>query len=79
MRKVSILDYLEYTNHEQLYVKLDKDLQVNSICRLDIKFSGVLSDNLAGFYRSSYETSTGEKRLLFCYSVFLYEIINPSS
>jgi len=61
-KNVDIKKHLEYVNHEQMYVELTTELSVGDTVRLNIVFNGTLTDNLAGFYRSSYDTSTGEKR-----------------
>jgi len=61
-KRIKILKSLEYVNHEQVYLLFQSDLEPGQAYRLDISFTGNLSDNLAGFYRSSYETSSGEKR-----------------
>lgn len=61
-RRVEIKKHLEYINHEQIYIEFSPELSAGEIVRLNIEFSGHLTDNLVGFYRSSYETSSGEKR-----------------
>lgn len=50
------------------------------ICKLSLKYTGNLNDELRGFYRSSYKTTSGEQRyaavthfeVSFCFSCFLY-------
>lgn len=64
VKSIRILKTLEYINHEQIYLLLESDLKPSQLYRLNIDFVGNLTDNLAGFYRSSYETSAGEKRWL---------------
>lgn len=39
-------------------------LKKGSKAQLRIKFNGILNDNLAGFYRSSYKTKSGEKKYM---------------
>ncbi|XP_067128251.1 aminopeptidase N-like [Centruroides vittatus] len=45
-------------------IKLDRPLKSGKKYTISMKYLGNLNDQLAGFYRSSYETSTGEKRWL---------------
>lgn len=48
---------------------LKKDMQLE----IEMKFIGQISDNLQGFYRSSYEDGSGEKRYFvsLCYFMFI--------
>lgn len=64
LQRLKILKSLEYVNHEQVYLLFESNLEPGQAYHLNINFIGNLSDNLAGFYRSSYETSSGEKRWL---------------
>ena len=61
-KEINIVNQLEYVNHEQIYIEVDRDLQVDRTYLLRLNFEGILSDGLMGFYRSSYETKAGEKR-----------------
>lgn len=43
---------------------LEKELAPGSKASLELKFSGILNDKMAGFYRSSYTDDTGKTRYL---------------
>jgi len=62
--EIKIRRFLQYLKHEQVYMELDSELKAGETYRLVIEFSGMLADNLAGFYKSSYETSSRQKRWL---------------
>jgi Peptidase M1 N-terminal domain len=61
-RTIRVLQTLEYIRNEQIYLQLDSKLLPGEKYQLLIDFNGTLTDSLAGFYRSSYETMSGEKR-----------------
>lgn len=61
-KPIEIIKDLEYVTHEQIYLKLTSPLVAKQHYRLNVEFEGNLTDSLAGFYRSSYETRSGEKR-----------------
>jgi hypothetical protein len=61
-RTVRIIQTLEYVRNEQYYLQLESQLLPGEKYQLLIEFNGTLTDSLAGFYRSSYETLSGEKR-----------------
>ncbi|XP_025091662.1 puromycin-sensitive aminopeptidase-like isoform X2 [Pomacea canaliculata] len=46
---------------EQVSFILDRPLKAG-ICKLSLKYTGNLNDELRGFYRSSYKTTSGEQR-----------------
>ncbi|XP_044756768.1 aminopeptidase N-like [Coccinella septempunctata] len=48
----------------KLKIKLKDNMQVNKNYTIDIEFSGKISDNLIGLYRTSYNTTEGESRWL---------------
>ncbi|KAK4881228.1 hypothetical protein RN001_004547 [Aquatica leii] len=60
--------YLEIEQHEEIpkmsryIIHLSSELEPGTNYTLDIKFSGKISDNLLGLYRSSYLDSDGNKR-----------------
>lgn len=61
-QRIPVLKLLEYPQHEQVYFQLNRDLVTTKRYTLILTFHGVLSDLMAGFYRSSYTNSLGEKR-----------------
>lgn len=60
--EVKIAKHLEYLAFEQIYLKLGSSLKEGVRYTLKVQFTGMLSELLAGFYRSSYQTSNGETR-----------------
>lgn len=46
----------------KIKIKLKDNMQVNNNYTIDIEFSGKISDNLIGLYRTSYNTTEGESR-----------------
>jgi aminopeptidase 2 len=52
--------YAEATNI--FTIKLDTSLTARETCTIHIDYEGVLHDDMAGFYRSSYTTADGEVR-----------------
>ncbi len=61
-QQIQVTDLLENIGHEQVWIKLGESLEAGRQYVLRLEFSGFLTDSLAGFYRSSYTTSSGEKR-----------------
>ena len=59
---VEIVKTLHYPRHQQVYLELEHNLREGKEYLLKLSFSGMLSDNMAGFYKSSYTTSKGERR-----------------
>jgi len=53
-----------YPDNEFLVIKTGQKLQADRTYAIDIAFKGVLTDSLAGLYRSRYTTSSGEVRWL---------------
>ena len=51
-----------YEPNEFHVLQLSRALEAGSKYRLRYEFRASLSDSLAGFYRSSYKTATGETR-----------------
>jgi glutamyl aminopeptidase len=64
IEKLKIVGSSENVKHEQFCLKLNASLIEQRLYQLRLGFSGSLTDSLAGFYRSSYETKAGEKRWL---------------
>ncbi|XP_018905353.1 endoplasmic reticulum aminopeptidase 1 isoform X2 [Bemisia tabaci] len=62
--KVPILRFLEYTSGQQIYIEFKEKLRRRTNYTLMIRYTTRLSRELDGFYLSSYNTSTGEKRYL---------------
>ncbi|KFM82332.1 Endoplasmic reticulum aminopeptidase 2, partial [Stegodyphus mimosarum] len=63
-REISVLQYLEYPEHEQLYIKIDGNFMPNLEYKLLIDFERNLEESMDGFYLSSYKTADGQKRYL---------------
>ena len=61
-KRIEIVRTLHYPRHQQVYVELENHLEEGKEYKLKLSFSGMLSDNMAGFYKSSYTTSQGERR-----------------
>ena len=59
---IPVNDTMEYRKNEQFYVKLEQQLQEARTVTLVIHFQGALVNKLAGFYKSSYTTASGETR-----------------
>ena len=59
---IRVVRMLEYVRNEQIYLQLESNLIAGEKYQLLIEFNGTLTDSLAGFYRSSYDTKSGEKR-----------------
>lgn len=60
---VRIIDQQIDTVNDFYIIYLDKPLSVNSLYLLSISFSGILTDSMMGYYRSSYtDATTGETR-----------------
>lgn len=51
---------------------LKRDMQLE----IEMKFIGQISDNLQGFYRSSYENANGEKRYFVLFYTFVLMVSN---
>ena len=63
-KEVPIKDHLISLEHEFLLIRMKEqhELEVGKQYTIFIRFSGILSNGLEGFYKSSYTTSSGEKR-----------------
>jgi len=60
--KVEVVEALECVKLELYHLQLASNIQPQKVYQLRIVYSGALTDSLTGFYRSSYETRSGEKR-----------------
>ncbi|RHZ48272.1 hypothetical protein CDV55_100424 [Aspergillus turcosus] len=45
-------------------IKFDEAIPAGSSAQLKLTFTGILNDNMAGFYRSSYKTANGETKYI---------------
>ncbi|XP_043210450.1 aminopeptidase N-like [Amphibalanus amphitrite] len=61
-RQVPVVRLVHDVEREFLVVVLAEPVVSGHNYSVNVKFSGTLNDKLAGFYRSSYTTSEGEKR-----------------
>jgi len=60
--RVEVVAALECVKLELFHLHLRSNVVPQKVYQLRVKYSGNLTDSLTGFYRSSYETSSGEKR-----------------
>ena len=60
--KLAIVKWLDNEANEQVYVESEEPLVAGEHYVLELSFNGSISDGLAGFYRSAYETQDKEKR-----------------
>ncbi|XP_071956915.1 aminopeptidase N-like [Antedon mediterranea] len=61
---MDVLDVAMYPEEQYMLVLLEGKLKLNEEYYFSVEFTGPLTDDLNGFYRSSYTTSTGDKRWL---------------
>ena len=57
-----VVKWLKNKKHEQEYVQLSHRLSPHTHHTLSLTFQGELKNSMAGFYRSSYKTATGQWR-----------------
>ena len=60
--RVGIVEALECVKLELFHLQLASNMEPQKQYKLKVEYSGKLTDSLTGFYRSSYETRSGEKR-----------------
>ncbi|XP_032683708.1 glutamyl aminopeptidase-like isoform X5 [Odontomachus brunneus] len=60
--KLKIAKFLEYPLREQIYLELDSTFRRKTNYTLHLRFASKLSNELDGFYLSSYSTPSGETR-----------------
>ncbi|XP_025159395.1 glutamyl aminopeptidase isoform X3 [Harpegnathos saltator] len=60
--KLKIAKFLEYPAREQVYLELESTFRRRTNYTLHLRFASKLSNELDGFYLSSYSTPTGETR-----------------
>lgn len=60
--RIKVVEALECVKLELFHLQLESDILPQKVYQLRVVYSGLLTDSLTGFYRSSYETSSGEKR-----------------
>lgn len=60
--KLKIAKFLEYPPREQVYLELESTFRRKTNYTLHLRFASKLSNELDGFYLSSYSTPTGETR-----------------
>ena len=59
---IEVVKQLEYIQNQQIYISFGQKLEAGNRYQLKLEFAGILSANLAGFYKSSYRRPDGEKR-----------------
>ena len=57
-----VVKWLKNKKHEQEYVQLSHRLMPRTHYTLSLTFQDELKNGMAGFYRSSYKTTTGQRR-----------------
>jgi len=60
--RVEVVEALECIKLELFHLQLASNILPQKLYQLRVQYSGMLTDSLTGFYRSSYETKSGEKR-----------------
>jgi len=60
--RIEIIEVLECVKLELFHLQLMSNILPQRKYQLKLQYSGKLTDSLTGFYRSSYETRSGEKR-----------------
>lgn len=69
-----VVNWLEHEDNEQIYVKLLRELWKGLKINIYIEYHGTLGTLLHGFYKSSYLSSSSEKRYE-CYIVYKYLLV----
>jgi len=59
---IEVVEALECIKLELFHLKLKSNILPQKTYQLRVVYCGLLADSLTGFYRSSYETRSGEKR-----------------
>ena len=71
--EIKVKDVSENKERNLVILELDEKLEKDKEYYLSMDFSGKLSDNMEGFYKSEYTTKSGEKRSVRCiYSYCLF-------
>jgi len=60
--RIEVVEYLECVKLELIHLQLRANIVPQKVYQLRDVYSGTLTDSLTGFYRSSYETRSREKR-----------------
>ncbi|XP_052805071.1 endoplasmic reticulum aminopeptidase 1-like isoform X2 [Mya arenaria] len=63
-RNIAVEKWLEYTENEQIYIKLMEHVKKESKITLEMSYRGELKSQLHGFYRSTYTTLSGERKFI---------------
>lgn len=53
---------MQHKENQQFLIAMDQELRENETYALYLEFNGALSNNMEGFYRSSYKTKSGQVR-----------------
>jgi len=59
-REIQLYSHMIYNSSQQLKIYLQELVNAEEPIMAQIKFSGILADDMKGFYRSSYKDSNGE-------------------
>lgn len=63
-KRLTIVRRMQHKENQQYLIATNEELKEKERYSLDMEFSGVLSKNMEGFYRSSYKTKSGQVRLV---------------
>ena len=64
-KRFRIVRRMQHKENQQYLIATDVELRKKETYSLNMEFNGVLSNNMEGFYRSSYRTKSGQVRLGF--------------
>ena len=63
-KRLTIARRMQHKENQQYLIATNEELKEKERYSLNVEFSGVLSKNMEGFYRSSYTTKSGQVRLV---------------
>lgn len=63
-KRLTIVRRMQHKENQQYLIATNEELKEKERYSLNMEFSGVLSKNMEGFYRSSYKTKSGQVRLV---------------
>ena len=63
-KRLTIGRRMQHKENQQYLIATNEELKEKERYSLNMEFSGVLSKNMEGFYRSSYKTKSGQVRLV---------------
>ncbi|CAH3110477.1 unnamed protein product [Pocillopora meandrina] len=63
-KRLTIVRRMQHKENQQYLIATNEELKEKERYSLNMEFSGVLSKNMEGFYRSSYKTKSGQVKYL---------------